>query len=131
MDIFFQDPSETPLPPEEVRIQELRAELWSDKRRVKVYLEVDPFQKRPNLDVFVIDSEGEVISDITLIETMSRKMEFTMHLHQELAGGEITLRAILYYSSPLPEAKPGEQVPLEMPESTEIDRKEITISVGG
>jgi hypothetical protein len=131
MDIFFQDPSETPLPPEEVRIRELRAEPWSDGRRVKVYLEVDPFQMRPNLDGFIVNEKGEVVSDISLIETMTRKMEFTMHIREEKPGNRYTLKFILYYSSPLPETKPEEQVPMEMPESTEVDRKEITFFVGG
>jgi hypothetical protein len=131
MDIFFQDPSETPLPPDEVRIRVLRAEPWSDGRRVKVYLEVDPFQKRPNLDGFILNEEGEVVSDISLIETMTRKMEFNMHLREEKSASSYTLRFILYYTSPLPETKPGEQVPMEMPESTEVDRKEISFSVGG
>lgn len=129
MDIFFEDPSEVPLPPEEVRIRELRAEPWPDGRRVKVYLEVDPFQKRPNLDVFIMDREEEVVADISLIETMTRKMEFTMHIRQKKSGS-YTLRVILYYTSPLPEAKPGEQVPMQMPEATEVDRKEITFSIG-
>jgi hypothetical protein len=130
MDIFFSDPSETPLPPEEVRIRDLRVEPWSDRRRVKVYLEVDPFQKRPNLDVAILDGEGQEISDISLIETMSRKMEFTMHLREESPGSQYTIKAVLYYTSPLPEAKPGEQTPMEMPETTEIDRKELTFSIG-
>ena len=59
MDIFFQDPSEIPLPPEEVRIREVRAEPWPDGQRVRVYLEVDPFQQRPNADVKITDAAGE------------------------------------------------------------------------
>ena len=39
MDIFFQDPGAIPLPPDDVKIVELRAEPWPDNRRVKVYLE--------------------------------------------------------------------------------------------
>jgi hypothetical protein len=51
MDIFFADPSEVPLPPNEVRIRELNVEPWPDGNRLRVYLEVDPFQKRPNADL--------------------------------------------------------------------------------
>ena len=42
MDIFFQDPTDIPLPPEEVRIRELTAEPWPDGRRVRVYVELTP-----------------------------------------------------------------------------------------
>jgi hypothetical protein len=107
MDIFFQDPSETPLPPEEVRIRELRADVWPDGQRVRIYLEVDPFQKRPNADVYIFDSEGREVAQTSVIQAMNRKMEFTMHLRQDNLQGEYLLRAILFYTSPLPEPKEG------------------------
>ena len=56
MDIFFQDPTEVPLPPNEVRIRALRAETYPDGQRVRVYLEVDPSQQRPSADLAIRDS---------------------------------------------------------------------------
>ena len=50
MDMFFADPNDPPLPPEEVRLRELRAEPWPDVLRVKVFLELTPFQKRPSAE---------------------------------------------------------------------------------
>jgi hypothetical protein len=129
MDLFFEDPSEIPLPPKEVRIRELDAKPWPDGQRIHVYLEVDPFQQRPNADIFIYDQEGQEISQTSVIGSMSRKMEFTMHIRRKNPAGDYRLRAILFYTSPLPETKPGEQVPMQMPEITEVDRKEISFRV--
>jgi hypothetical protein len=129
MDLFFEDPSEIPLPPKEVRIRELDAKPWPDGQRIHVYLEVDPFQQRPNADIFIYDQEGQEISQTSVIGSMSRKMEFTMHIRRKNPAGDYRLRAILFYTSPLPETKPGEQVPMQMPEITEVDRKEISFHV--
>ena len=101
MDIFFTDPSEVPLPPAEVRIRALNVELWPDGKRLRVYLEVEPFQKRPNADLTLIDSAGHELSSAFIIESMTRKIELVMHL-RAAAQGLCTLQAVLYYAS-LPE----------------------------
>jgi hypothetical protein len=111
MDIFFADPSEVPLPPGEVRIRELHVDPWPDGRRLRVYLEVDPFQRRPNADLTLLDGAGRELSSVSIIESMTRKMELVMHL-REVASGPCTLQALLYYAT-LPE--PGE--PGSMPEA--------------
>jgi hypothetical protein len=131
MDLFFEDPSEIPLPPGEVRIRELSADPWPDGQRIRVYLEVDPFQQRPNADVFIYDKENQEISQTSIIGSMSRRMEFTMHIRRQNPAGEYRLLAILFYTSPLPETRPGEQVMMEMPDITEVDRREISFSVSG
>jgi hypothetical protein len=130
MDIFFQDPNEIPLPPEEVRIRELRADPWPDGRRVRIYLEVDPFQKRPNADIYIENSEGDGVAQASIIESMNRKIELTMHLHGSQAGGRFRVTATLYYTEPIQEPKPGEEgKPPKLPESTTVDRSEITFSI--
>ncbi|MEN8172069.1 MAG: hypothetical protein ABFS03_04235, partial [Chloroflexota bacterium] len=59
MDIFFTDPNDIPLPPDEVHIRKLSAEPWPDKKRVHVNLEISPFQKRPSGEIILTDSDGE------------------------------------------------------------------------
>ena len=98
MDIFFLEPDEIPLPPEEVRIRTLRAELRPDGIRVRLYLEVDPFQKKPNADIVITDPTGVVAADASIIEPMTRKMELTMHLRGDLPAGQYSVHARLYYS---------------------------------
>lgn len=99
MDIFFQDPTEVPLPPAEVRIRDLKAEPWPDGKRVHVYFEVDPFQKRPNAEIVILNSVQEEMARLNVIESMDRKMEFTMHLRGAETKGRYSIAAVLYYNS--------------------------------
>ena len=97
MDIFFSDPSEIPLPPEEIRIRDLRAKPGSDSSRLHVFLEVDPFQKRPNVDLAILDQTGQEIATTSIIESMARKMELTMLFREKPANGNYRLVSTLYY----------------------------------
>lgn len=127
MDLFFADPSEVPLPADEVRIRQLHAEPWADGRRVRVYLEVDPFQKRPSVDLIITDANGQEVAFASVIESMGRKMELTMHLRGSQPLAPYTLQAVLYYaafSQPDPEGSDPFNGP---PERMVIDRREIII----
>ncbi|HSF80209.1 MAG TPA: hypothetical protein VLA49_03185 [Anaerolineales bacterium] len=97
MDIFFSDPTAIPLPPDEVRVKELRAEPWPDKRRVRVYLEITPFQQRPNGNITITDAAGEEVASVSFIETIDPKMEFTIHLRRQETSGEYSVSATLFY----------------------------------
>jgi len=110
MDIFFQDPTAIPLPPKEVRIKELRAEPWPDNRRVNIYLEVSPFQKRPNAEVNIINPQGGKSASASIIETMNPRMELTLHLRGENLPGEYHVSALLFYEH---EPQEGETPPVE------------------
>lgn len=97
MDIFFQDPNEIPLPPEEVRILDFSATPYPDGRRVRVYVELTPFQKRPNITVYAENQESLRVAEVSIIESMTRKMEFTMHLRGAGLTGDFLTRAIVFY----------------------------------
>ena len=99
MEFFFNDPSEIRLPPDEVRIRDLQVQVLDEGRKVKVYLEVDPFQKRPSADLIITDPHGKPVSNVSIIESMLRKMELTMHLRGEPVSGQHTIEAILFYGS--------------------------------
>ena len=131
MDIFFQDPSDIPLPPQEVRIREFRIEPWADGRRVRVFLEVTPFQQRPNGEVRITDAQGVEVANISIIETIDPRMEFTMHLRTPEPVGPYTASATLFYSEPLPQPVEGEEnsQPLELPSSTVVDQASTTFTV--
>jgi hypothetical protein len=100
MDIFFADPDEIPLPPEQVRIRELRAEPSHDGQRVRVYMEVDPFEfnQRPNAELLITDPRGQEVASASVIGSMTRKVELTMHLRGERESGRFILHATLFYS---------------------------------
>jgi hypothetical protein len=122
MDIFFADPSEVPLPPAEVRIRQLKAEPSPDGRRVRVYFEVDPFQKRPNAELFIIDDNENEAASVSIIESMNRRMELTMHLRNARTGMYI-LKAVLFYSkfeeqdAPIEDIQPIEQTVVDTAET--------------
>ncbi len=97
MDIFFQDPSAIPLPPDEVKIVELRAEPWPDKQRIKVHLEITPFLKRPNGEISLIDAHGVQIASVDIIESIETSMDFTLHLRGVEPAGDFIVSALIYY----------------------------------
>ncbi len=97
MDIFFRDPSEIPLPPEDVRIRQLQADPWPDGRRVRVFMEITPFQKRPNGEISVRDAQGNKVANLSIIETIDPKMEFTLHLRLAKPQGHFYVSAKVFY----------------------------------
>lgn len=127
MDIFFNDPNEIPLPPEEVRFKSLHAEPWPDGRRVRVTFEVDPFQKRPSADLIITNTAGNEVAHANILETITRKIEINMHLREDDPGGEYHLQAVLYYQH-LPEAN-EESAPQAPPEPLVVDRAQAGFSI--
>ena len=125
MDIFFADPSEIPLPPQEVRIRELKATPL-DERRVRVYLEVDPFQKRPNAELVILDGQERQLASASIIESMHRKMEIVMHLRGAQPGGACTLKANLFFAT-LPEAGENPSLPGEPETIDQVDVDQATV----
>ncbi len=97
MDIFLQDPADIPLPPDEVRIRELRAEPYPDQRRVRIILEITPFQQRPNCEIQVLDENENLAASFSIIESIVAKMDFTVHLQGGKLNGEYIASADIYY----------------------------------
>ncbi|MGC1379212.1 MAG: hypothetical protein WA821_23480 [Anaerolineales bacterium] len=88
-----------PLPPAEMRILELKAEPVRDGglNRLRVYFDVTAFQQRPYLEVTLHDAGGKEIASASVIEPMSRKNVFTMHVRGPQQSGQFSLSARLYY----------------------------------
>ena len=102
------EPSENMLSPGKERIRQVKTYLTSDVRRIKVDLELDPFQKPPNLELQILDPSGQETSRAEIIETMSRKMELNLHLRLQPFAGEYTLNVTLYSSEIQLEDQPSE-----------------------
>ena len=110
MDIFFTNPNDTPLGPDEIRIRTLEAQPYPDNRRVKVSFEITPFLKRPNFEIFLNNSFGEQVSQFAVVEAIENTMDFTMHIREAKPGGEYTLTMNLYYADiPEPEELADEE----------------------
>lgn len=121
MDILFQDPEEIPLPKQEVRIRALKADPWPDGQRVRVYVEIDPFQYPPNLDLAILAADGRELSSISIIESMTRKMEMTMHVREPVIDGPCQLRVSMFYYREVEEGEdslPGPNEPMVIDRSS-------------
>lgn len=96
MDMFFPEDHLHRMTPEETRITSLAAEPYPDGRRLRVNIEMTPFQKRPHLEVTLSDASGEEIASSSIIEPLGWKIEFTMHIRGELKN-PYSLEAVLFY----------------------------------
>ncbi|MDL1912228.1 hypothetical protein FBQ81_16295 [Chloroflexi bacterium CFX6] len=96
MDFFFPEDHLDRMTPEETRITSLSAEPYPDGRRLRINIEITPFQKRPHLDVTLKDGDGDEVTSASLVEPLNWKIEFTMHIRGELKN-PYTLKADLFY----------------------------------
>ena len=129
MDIFFTDPDDIPLPPNEVRIRDLSAQPWPDKERVRVYLEVTPFQKHPNGEITITNQSGEEVASISFIETIDPKMEFTLHLRHGGTVGEFTVRATVSYPQQPDTEDEENNIPFEPRDNIIVDQAEVNFTI--
>jgi hypothetical protein len=97
MEFFFPEDNLHRTPPDKTKILSLTAEPYEDGRRVRVNIEMSPFEKRPHLKVTLTDSESREISTASFVEPMTWKLEFTLHLRTEPADGPLDLEARLFY----------------------------------
>ena len=103
MQFFFPEDNLQRTTPEETRITSLRAEVYPDGTRLRVNLEISPFQKRPHLDLLLTHGSGDEVASTSIIEPLTWKLEITMHLPASRAAGNgetlnpYTLEARLFY----------------------------------
>lgn len=96
MDFFLPEDHLQRATPAETRITSLTAEPYSDGYRLRVNIEMTPFQQRPHLEVSLKDADGEEVASSSIVEPLSWKIEFTMHIRGELKN-PYTLEATLFY----------------------------------
>jgi len=97
MDFFFPEDNLQRMTPEETRITSLNAEPYPDGYRLRVNIEVTPFQKRPHIEVLLSDADGGEVASTSIVEPMSWKLEFTMHIRDDELNNPYTLEARLFY----------------------------------
>ncbi|MCB9110636.1 MAG: hypothetical protein H6634_05260 [Anaerolineales bacterium] len=105
MEFFFPEDNLIRAVPEETHITSFSAETYPDGRRLRVNLEITPFQKRPYIEVTLSDAEGEEIASTSIVEPLNWKLEFTMHVRGEVRN-PYTLSAHLYYPDDGPSDEP-------------------------
>jgi hypothetical protein len=98
MDIFFDNPNDPPVPPDEVAIRNLTVKPYEDGRRVAVDFEITPFQEKPNLEIDVHNKNGDLVATFSVVEAIEPKMSFTLHLREESPRGGYTLSMVVFYT---------------------------------
>lgn len=96
----FFEPGMEPKPRDQVRIEHLNSTLYADRWRVRITIHVTPFLERPSLAIALLREAEEplVIGELSVIETMHPKMEFTMHIRGvDDPAGNYLLKTRLYY----------------------------------
>jgi len=106
MEFFFPEDNLHRTAPEETKILSLTADPYEDGQRVRVNIELSPFEKRPHIEFLLTDRESKEISSASFVEPMAWKLEFTLHLRTEPAEGPLNLTARLFYPDG-PEAEPA------------------------
>ncbi len=96
MDFFFPEDNLQRATPAETRITKLTAEPYPDGQRVRVDLEITPFQQRPTIEVTLTDANGDEVATVSIVEPMMWKIEFTMHLRGANAN-PFKIEAKLFY----------------------------------
>ncbi len=114
MEFFLTDPDIERLPPADTRLLDLRAEPYPDGKRLRVTLDLTPFQQKPYLELTLTDSAGEVVAETSIVEPVAWGLELTLHLLK-------------------PGTTPGDiyklTVFLSFPDLGEIDRRDLTVEI--
>jgi hypothetical protein len=90
--------------PEETHITSLTAEPYPDRERVRVNVEITPFQVRPYIEIVLTDAAGDEVATASIVEPMGWKLEFTMHL-RGATQSPFKIEAKLFYPDG-PQAEP-------------------------
>lgn len=108
-----RQPSPNARPRADVRFLGLRVEPWPDGRRVKILIDLTPFQELPNLEITILDAHSNEAAHTAIIENADEKLVFTMHLR----GGQPESEEFLLHAT------------LGYPDLPDVDRAEIRFSL--
>ena len=133
--IVLQGPQGNLAPPEEVRIRRLQARPLG-RRRVRMEIDLTPFQMRPDVRVWVTDAQGREVGRMDIVHVMTPHIALTLHLRGPEPQGEYTLTAAVLYPPPEyrhlrqddPRAK-AEAVPQQAIPMVEVHRTAIQFTL--
>jgi hypothetical protein len=132
MDIFFNDSTDVPLPPDQIEIRELSAEPNQDGSRVLVKFEISPFQERPNIETSLRNQDGKEVASFSVVEAIENRMDFTLHIREPDPRERYTLSMQVFYTdlSTLDEAE-GPPIKETLARSKKVvARKQISFEIG-
>jgi len=112
---FFQiDPNVERMPPAGIRLLNLNAEPYLEGKRLKVGLDLIPFQQKPNIDLTLVDSLGELVASTSIIEPVKWNLELNLHIRKfsPSQNGVYKLTVVISY-----------------PDLGEVDRRDLNIEI--
>ena len=124
MDIFFSDPGDIPVEPDNVKVRSLTAEPYPDGRRVKIYLEISPFTMKPNIEINIDNQDKLRVGSLSIVETMIHKMDFTIHLREKNPQGNYKITVVIFYND-LDKFELGERESAPAEEILSYTRQEV------
>ncbi len=78
---FYQpDPNDPPVPPDQVRVRSVKVTPRPDGKRVLVEVELTPFEKRPHVEIALLDPQERVVASLSVVEPVLPVLEFTLHI---------------------------------------------------
>lgn len=98
MELPIIDPAQMPLPPSEVRLRSIDVQPYPDRRRLKVRLELTPFQVAPDIELALKDEQGGYLASASIIGAISNIMTLTLHMRAEPRSQHCTVEASLAYN---------------------------------
>jgi len=114
MEFFLNDPDIERMPPADTRLLDLRVEPYPDGKRLRVAIDLTPFQQKPYLELTLTNSVGEIVASTSIVEPVAWRLELTLHI---LKPGNVT--GGFYQLT----------VTLSFPELGEIDHRAVIIDI--
>lgn len=99
MEFFLANPNIERLPPVNTCLVDLCAEPYPAGKRLRIALDLPPFQQKPYLDLILTDLNGKVVAKTSIGEPVMAIHELTLHIpnRSKTASGVNNLRVNLSF----------------------------------
>ena len=126
MDPFFKEPDANAQPPENIRFTNFVVEPYKDGQRVKLHIEITPFQENPNIEIEIFGQDEKLVSSMSLVEIIENKFDLTLHLRDAILDTDFQIIALIFYTdlSHYEVKEDGEPANKGKPENKIVDKIE-------
>ena len=101
---LYESPEDAPRrarPPSDARVERYRVMPWPDGSRVTVELTFSAFKEFPSIDISIVNIDGEVVRQTSIVSSMERQPAPTMWL-PKIARGTPMLALVEILGDPDP-----------------------------
>jgi hypothetical protein len=114
MEFLQMDPIVEKMLPADTRLLNIHAVPHSEGKRLKIGLDLTPFQQKPYIDLTLLDSSGKLVASTSIVEPVNWNLELNLHIRKFFPShnGSYKLRVVISY-----------------PDLGEVDRRDLTIEI--